>query len=73
MKWGAGDVGDGALVTAQIVVSNAGWRWADIPPANRVALVDAVLAGAAHEWTALLSDRGAPLLPNPARRSSDGH
>jgi len=53
VKWGAGDVGDGALVTAQTVVTEAGAKWADVPEANRGALVDAVLAGAAREWTVL--------------------
>lgn len=53
VKWGAGDVGDGALVAAQTVVTEAGAEWEDVPKSARVALVYAVLAGASREWAVL--------------------
>jgi hypothetical protein len=49
VRWGAGDVGDLALVTAEGTVSHE--VWSTLTSEDRSTLIDAVLAGARAKWT----------------------
>ena len=53
VNWWPGDVGDGALLTAQHAARHAGAHWCEIDSGARSDAIDAVLRGARVTWARL--------------------